>query len=75
MHLHTTNQTAQILASKMAKNAPTALAAALDSVLAGYSRDGFAVEIERFGKCFSTDDFKEGTTAFLEKRKPNFPGS
>ena len=68
-------ETAQILAGKMAKNAPTALAAALDSVLAGYSRDGFAVEIERFGKCFTTDDFKEGTTAFLEKRKPNFPGS
>ena len=68
-------ETAQILASKMAKNAPTALAAALDSVLAGYNRDGFAVEIERFGKCFTTDDFKEGTTAFLEKRKPNFPGS
>ena len=68
-------ETAQILASKMAKNAPTALAAALDSVLAGYSRDGFAVEIERFGTCFTTDDFKEGTTAFLEKRKPNFPGS
>lgn len=68
-------ETAQILAGKMAKNAPTALAAALDSVLAGYSRDGFTVEIERFGTCFTTDDFKEGTTAFLEKRKPNFPGS
>ena len=68
-------ETAQILAGKMAKNAPTSLAAALDSVLAGYSREGFEVEIERFGKCFTTDDFKEGTTAFLEKRKPNFPGS
>lgn len=68
-------ETAQILASKMAKNAPTALAAALDSVLAGYNREGFAVEIDHFGKCFTTDDFKEGTTAFLEKRKPNFPGS
>jgi enoyl-CoA hydratase len=68
-------ETAQSMASKIAKNAPTALAAALDSVLAGYSRDGFGVEIQRFGQCFTTDDFKEGTTAFLEKRKPQFPGS
>jgi len=44
-------------------------------VLAGYGRDGFGVEIERFGQCFTTDDFKEGTTAFLEKRKPQFPGT
>ena len=68
-------ETAQIMASKIAKNAPTALAAALDSVLAGYTRDGFDVEIQRFGQCFTTNDFKEGTTAFLEKRKPQFPGS
>ena len=68
-------ETAQIMAGKIAKNAPTALAAALDSVLAGYTRDGFDVEIQRFGQCFTTNDFKEGTTAFLEKRKPQFPGS
>ena len=68
-------ETAQIMAGKIAKNAPTALAAALDSVLAGYNRDGFDVEIQRFGQCFTTNDFKEGTTAFLEKRKPQFPGS
>ncbi len=68
-------ETAHALAAKMAKNAPTALAAALDSVLAGYSREGFEVEVTRFGQCFNTDDFREGTTAFLEKRKPNFPGS
>ena len=68
-------ETAQIMANKIAKNAPTALAAALQSMLAGYSRDGFEVEIERFGHCFTTQDFKEGTTAFLEKRKPQFPGS
>ena len=68
-------ETAQAMAGKIATNAPTALAAALDSVLAGYGRDGFGVEIERFGQCFTTNDFKEGTSAFLEKRKPQFPGS
>ena len=68
-------ETAQAMAGKIAKNAPTALAAALESVLAGYGREGFGVEIQRFGQCFTTDDFKEGTTAFLEKRKPQFPGS
>ena len=68
-------ETAHVMAGKIAKNAPTALSAALDSVLAGYSRDGFDVEIQRFGQCFTTNDFKEGTTAFLEKRKPQFPGS
>ena len=68
-------ETAHVMAGKIAKNAPTALSAALDSVLAGYSRDGFGVEIARFGECFATQDFKEGTTASLEKRKPQFPGS
>ena len=35
--------------------------------------NGFDVEIEEFGKCFGTDDFKEGTSAFMEKRKAEFP--
>ena len=34
--------------------------------------NGFDTEIEEFGNCFGTDDFKEGTTAFMEKRKADF---
>ena len=34
--------------------------------------DGYDVEKKEFGKCFGTDEFIEGTTAFLEKRKANF---
>jgi len=62
------------LAGKIAKNSSTAIAEAIQSVNANFKDgvNGFDVEINAFGKCFSTNDFKEGTTAFLEKRKPNF---
>ena len=62
------------LAFKIAQNSSTAIAAAIKSVNSNYKEgvNGFDVEIKQFGKCFGTDDFVEGTTAFLEKRKPDF---
>lgn len=62
------------LAKKISRNSPLAIAAAILAVNANYkeSINGFDVEIEAFGNCFGTEDFEEGTTAFLEKRKPNF---
>ena len=37
-------------------------------------KTGYEKEVQAFGECFATEDMKEGTTAFLEKRKANFTG-
>ena len=37
-------------------------------------KSGYDKEVEAFGDCFVTEDMKEGTTAFMEKRKANFTG-
>jgi len=62
------------LASKICRNSATAIAAAITSINANFEEgvNGFEVEIKQFGNCFGTPDFVEGTTAFLEKRKPAF---
>jgi enoyl-CoA hydratase len=62
------------IATKIAANSPLAIASAIRAVNASTKSDvnGFATEIEEFGNCFGTKDFVEGTTAFLEKRKPTF---
>ena len=62
------------LAGKIAQNSSTAIASAIRAVNASLTDgvNGFEVEIDEFGACFGTPDFYEGTTAFIEKRKPNF---
>ncbi|MES2747178.1 MAG: enoyl-CoA hydratase-related protein [Bacteroidota bacterium] len=65
------------LASKILKNSPVAISQAIKAVNANFKDgvDGYKIEIKSFGKCFGTEDFKEGTTAFLEKRKADFKGN
>ncbi len=65
---------AREIAGKILKNSASAVSSAIRAVNANFKDgvNGFHTEIEEFGKCFGTADFKEGTTAFLEKRKANF---
>ena len=67
---------AEKIAGKIMKNSMVAIAAAIRAINSGYdnTENGFQVEVEEFGKAFGTEDFKEGTSAFLNKRKANFPG-
>lgn len=56
--------------------APLAVAACIQAANIVYdkTKDGYANEINAFGECFETEDRKEGSSAFLEKRKANFTG-
>ena len=65
------------IAAKIMRNSPVAISNAINAINANFKDglNGFEIEIENFGKCFETPDFKEGTTAFLEKRKTNFKGN
>jgi enoyl-CoA hydratase len=64
------------IAQKIMKNSPFAIGRAIKAINANFEegKNGYETEIKNFGKCFGTDDFKEGTTAFLEKRKAVFKG-
>lgn len=65
------------ITSKIASKSPTAIRTAIKVINAGYNNqvNGFEVEIEEFGKSFGTGDFKEGVSAFLDKRKADFKGN
>ena len=56
--------------------APIAVAKCIEAANAVFDeiKNGYEVEMTGFGNCFETEDMKEGTTAFLEKRKATFKG-
>lgn len=68
------NKAAEIL-NLVKQRAPLAVSAAIKSVNAAVNEvNGYNVEISEFGKCFETTDFKEGVSAFINKRKSLFKG-
>ncbi|NQY68267.1 MAG: enoyl-CoA hydratase/isomerase family protein [Flavobacteriales bacterium] len=59
---------------RIISKSPMAVSKTIKSIIAGYDYDvnGYKEEIKNFSESFNTGDFIEGTTAFLEKRKPDF---
>jgi len=62
---------------KIIANAPVAIANIIKSVNAGFGQEneGYKAEAENFAACTATEDFREGTNAFIQKRKPSFTGN
>lgn len=79
-HVVTNKEDMMALAGKIMQTiltkAPVAIANVIRSVNAGFSfeENGYEAELENFAICTATSDFREGTAAFLEKRKPSFKG-
>jgi enoyl-CoA hydratase len=63
--------------SVMLTRSPVALRLALETIARGLNMsqtEGEVIESDMFGLASTTEDMREGMAAFLEKRKPNFPG-
>jgi enoyl-CoA hydratase len=68
---------AETLARKIAANAPQAVRFAMEAIDRGMDvplDQGLGLEATLFGLCCSSEDMREGTAAFLEKRPPQFRG-
>jgi enoyl-CoA hydratase/carnithine racemase len=69
---------AELLAREIAGLAPLAIRACLEAVNRGADlplAEGLALEAKLFAGLFASDDVREGTSAFLEKRPPVFKGA
>ena len=63
------------IANQILNNGPNAIAQSLNCIqkrMGMSMEDGLEIEVENFSKLFATEEAKEGLSAFVEKRKPNF---
>ena len=69
------NKSIEIL-QKIGTKGPIAVARMISTVNDYFNKnvDGYSTEVEGFGACAATEDFKEGASAFVEKRAANFQG-
>lgn len=65
---------ARKLVQQMLSKGPLAIQKAIEAVLSSDKSEGYRTEAKLFGELCGTEDFMEGTAAFLEKRKPDFKG-
>jgi enoyl-CoA hydratase len=65
-------QVARKLGEGCVKNSPKSLESAIKCINKNFDQNGLSFEQKEFGKLFGTKEFKEGVSAFLEKRKPNY---